>query len=422
MKIDFLVKNCNELITLYGDSPRRGNSMSDLKIIKNGWLGSYRGRIVFIGTEEMFNERNFEIEKEAVIMDAEGKVCMPGLVDAHTHLPFGGERKEEFKMKLDGVPYMELQKKGMGIKSTVKATREVELKELLNISQKRLDNMVKGGATTIEAKSGYGLDFDTEIKQLEVLRILNEIHPVDIVSTYLGGHDIPPDKDKEVYLNELINNYIPEIANKKLAKFFDAFIEEGVYNGEETERMLIAAKKAGFLLKLHADEFTDKGGAALAVKYGALSAEHLVKISKDGIEKMGNSSTAAVILPGVLFFLRGKDKPPVREMIEKGVIVALGSDYNPGSSHINSMFFIMRLSVFTEDFKIEEAITAATINASYAIGLDKETGSLSPGKKTDLLILNIPSYIDIFYEPAINPIEYIIKEGEIILEKCELKY
>jgi imidazolonepropionase len=422
MRVDFLVKNCNELITLYGDSPRRGNSMSDLKIIKKGWLGSYRGKIVFIGTEEMFNEQNFEVEKDAVIIDAKGKVCMPGLVDAHTHLPFGGERKEEFKMKLDGVPYMELQKKGMGIKSTVKATREIELKELLNISQKRLDNMLKGGATTIEAKSGYGLDFDTEIKQLEVLKILNEIHPVDIVSTYLGGHDIPPDKDKEVYLNELINNYIPEIANKKLALFFDAFIEEGVYNREETERMLSAAKKAGFLLKLHADEFTDKGGAALAVEYDALSAEHLVKISPDGIDKMGNSRTAAVILPGVLFFLRGNDKPPIREMINKDVIIALGSDYNPGSSHINNMFFIMRLSVFTEEFKIEEAITAATINSAYAIGMDKEVGSLSPGKKTDILILNIPSYIDIFYEPAVNPIEYIIKEGEIILEKCELKY
>ena len=422
MKLDFLVKNCNELLTLYGDSPRRGESMNDLKIIRNGWIGSFRGKIVFIGTEQMFNEQKYELEENATVIDATGKVCMPGLVDSHSHLPFGGERREEFKMKLDGVSYMELQKKGMGIKSTVKATREADLKQLLNISQKRLDNMVRGGATTIEAKSGYGLDFDTEIKQLEVLKVLNEIHPVDIVPTYLGGHDIPPDTDKESYLNELINNYIPKISKTNLAEFFDAFIEEGVYNREETERMLSAAKNAGFKLKLHADEFTDKGGASLAVEYGALSAEHLVKISDEGIKKMGESDTAGIILPGVLFFLRGKEKPPVRKMIENNVIIALGSDYNPGSSHINNMMFVMRLSVFLEGFKIEEAITAATINAAYAIGKDKEVGSLVPGKKSDLLILDIPSYIDIFYEPSSNPVEYVIKEGEIILKGCELRY
>ncbi len=422
MIIDFLVKNCNELITLYGDAPKRGDSMKDLKIIKKGWLGAFRGKITFIGNEEMFVNQKIEIEKNGVIIDAENKVCMPGLVDSHTHLPFGGERREEFKLKLDGVSYMELQKKGMGIKSTVKATREISLKELLSISQKRLDKMVMGGATTIEAKSGYGLDFDTELKQLEVLKILNEIHPTDIVPTYLGGHDVPPDKDKQTYLNDLINEYIPKIAEKKLAKFFDAFIEEGVYNPEETEKMLEAAKKAGFLLKLHADEFTNQKGAELAVKHNAISAEHLVKISDQGIKEMGKSDTAAIILPGVLFFLRGNEKPPVRKMIDNNIIIALGSDFNPGSSHINNMLFIMRLAVFMEEFKIEEAITAATINAAYSIGKSNEVGSLSPGKKCDLLILDIPSYIDIFYEPSSNPIEYIIKEGEIILENGELKY
>ncbi len=420
MKIDFLVKNCSELITLFGDSPKRGEDMKDLKIIKNGYIGSSGGIISFIGTEDML--KDYEVDKNAKIIDAEGMVCMPGLVDSHTHLPFGGNRAEEFKMKLDGVSYMELQKRGMGIKSTVKATREISLKDLISISQKRLDESVKGGVTTLEAKSGYGLDFETEVKQLEAIRVLNEIHPVDIIPTYLGGHDIPPDTEKEDYLNKLINEYIPEIAKKGLAKYFDAFIEEGVYGREETRLMLKAAKENGFELKLHADEFTNLGGAELAVEFGARSAEHLVRISEKGIEALSQSDTAAVILPGVFFFLRENKKPPIREMIERGVIVSLGSDYNPGSSHINNMLFITKLAVFLEEFSMEEAITAATINSAYAIGMDKEVGSLMPGKKMDILIFDTPSYIDIFYEPSKNFLKYVIKEGEIILDGCNLTY
>ncbi len=420
MKIDFLIKNCSQLITLFGDSPKKGEDMKDLKIIKNGFIGSYGGKIVFIGTEDML--KDYEIDENAKIIDATGKVCMPGLVDSHTHLPFGGDRSEEFKMKLDGVPYMELQKKGMGIKSTVRATREIPLSELIKISQKRLDESVKGGATTIEAKSGYGLDLKTEIKQLETIKALNELHPLDIISTYLGGHDVPPDTNREEYLEKLISEFIPEIKKRNLAKFFDAFIEDGVYNREETEKMLKAAKENGFELKLHADEFTNLGGAELAAEYGARSAEHLVRISEVGIDALSRSGTAAVILPGVYFFLREDKKPPVRRMIEKGVIVALGSDYNPGSSHINNMLFIMKLAVFLEGFSIEEAITSATINAAYAIGMDKEVGSLVPGKKMDLLVFDTDSYINIFYEPSKNYLRYVIKEGEIILDGCELIY
>jgi len=422
MKIDFLIKNCSQLLTLYGEPPKRGKDMLDLKIIEGGWLGSYGGQIRFIGTEGMFKNK-FKLSENAKIIDAKNKICMPGLVDPHTHLPFGGDRAEEFKMKLDGVSYMELQKQGAGIKSTVKATREIELQKLVNISQARLDDMVRGGVTTIEAKSGYGLDLDTEIKQLEAIKVLRDIHPVDIVPTYLGGHDIPPDSNKEEYLEKLTKNYIPEIGKRKrLAEFFDAFIEEGIYNKEEIKEMLKAAKENGFKIKLHADEFTDQGGAKLATEFGARSAEHLINISQDGIEALSKSDTAAIILPGVLFFLRLESKPPVREMINKNIIMALGSDFNPGSSHINNMLFIMRLAVFLEDFKMEEAITASTINAAYSIEKEKEVGSLMPGKKMDVLIFNTDSFINLFYEPSKNHLEYVIKEGEVILKNCELKY
>ncbi len=421
VKVDFLIKNCSQLITLYGDAPRRKEKMRELSIIKNGWIGSYRGRITFIGDEKLYKENVVEDDKCEVI-DAEGRICLPGFVDSHTHLPFGGDRKEEFKLKLDGVPYMELQRRGMGIKSTVNATRNSSLKELLSLSQKRADEMLFWGTTTIEAKSGYGLDYENELKQLEVLKVLSEVHPLDIVSTYLGAHDIPPDTSKEDYIERMEKEYIKKIGEKGIAKFFDAFLEEGIYTKEDVERLFRVAKDEGFELKLHADEFTDKGGAELAVKWGARSAEHLLRISDEGIKAMSKSNTSAVILPGVYFFLKEKNGAPVRRMIDEGVIVALGSDFNPGSSMINSMLFIVRLSVYISNFKIEEAITASTINSAYAIGMEKEIGSLEPGKKMDVVLYNEESYIDLFYKPSTYPVYMVIKEGEIVVENKKIIY
>ncbi len=420
VKVDFVVKNCSQLITLYG-GVKRGIEMRELGIIENGIVGSYRGRITFVGDEKLYRE-NVEEEKNIEVIDAEGRICMPGFVDPHTHIPFYGTRRDEFKLKLEGVSYMELQKRGMGIKSTVRATREAELKEILEVSQKRADEMLFWGTTSFEAKSGYGLDFETEKKQLEVLRVLNQIHPSDIVSTYLGAHDIPPDMGKEEYIELMEKEYIKKIAEEGLSKYFDAFLEEGIYEREDIERLFKVARENGFELKLHADEFTNKEGAELAVKWGARSAEHLLKVSDRGIDALSKSDTSAVILPGVYFFLREKESAPVRKMIDRGVIVALGSDYNPGSSMIGSMLFILRLGVFISEFTIEEAITAGTINSSYAIGLEKEVGSLEPGKKMDLVIFNEENYIDLFYKPSTYPIHMVIKEGEVVVKEGRLVY
>ena len=419
--VDFLVKNCSQLLTLYGEAPRRGAALSDLGIIEKGWIGSRQGKIVFVGDEALFREKA-KLTEEAVEIDATGKIVTPGFVDSHTHLPFAGDRSEEFKMKLDGISYLELQRKGMGIKATVKATREIPLQDLVSVCQKRLDEMVRGGATTIEAKSGYGLDEAGELKQLEALKVLKEIHPVDIVSTYMGGHDVPPGEKKEEYLDALISHHIPLVASLKRARFFDAFLEEGIFTPEEIRRMLEAARNSGFELKLHADEFTDQGGAALAASLGCVSAEHLLKISDSGITALAASSTVAVVLPGVYFFLRTRSSAPVRKMIDSGVAVALGTDFNPGSSMIHRMLFALRLGVFLSEFRMEEAIAASTINGACALGVQDSVGSLAPGKKMDLLVFDVPHYRELFYSPSLDPLEMVVKEGEILLKNGELLY
>ncbi|MDH7512999.1 MAG: imidazolonepropionase [Clostridiales bacterium] len=414
---DLVVANCRQLLTLAGPIPKRKQSLTDVGLLEKAWLASCRGRIVFTGQEKDFKAR-VRAEKNAVHIDARGLVGLPGFVDSHTHLPFAGSRVNEFRLRLKGYTYEELAKKGMGIQTTVKATRRATKSELVRLCLSRLDTMLQNGATTIEAKSGYGLNLKDEIKQLEALREASRKHPVDIVPTFMGAHEIPKEyrSRKSAYVNFLLRRVLPEVKRKKLAEFFDVFCEEGIFSLEDTRRLADGAKWAGLKVRIHADEFTPLGGAELASEIGALSADHLINITPEGIRKLARSDTVATLLPGVSFFLMLDKKAPARQLIEEGAIVSLASDFNPGSSMVSSMLFVLQLGVFLLRLTIEEAINAVTANAAFALGRHKEVGSLEPGKKTDLLLCELPDYASLVYHLGINPIRYIIKNGRVVVK------
>lgn len=414
IKADLVISNCNQILTLQGKFPRRGKEMRELGIVEKGWIAIKDGTIFFVGIERDF-KNEVEIDFETKWINCEGKICMPGLVDSHNHLPFAGERVEEFRMKLQGMSYMEIAKRGGGIKRTVSMTSEISKEELKKLSLERIKKMLVQGTTTSEAKSGYGFFLETEIKQLEVIKEISPSAPITLVPTFLA-HDIPSDysERREEYISYLENEVLPEIKSRGLARFFDIFCEKGVFDLKEGRRLIRKAKEFGFEIKVHADEFSSLGGAEMAVEEGARSCDHLLEISKNGIKALSKSNTCAVLMPSVPFFLRTKKYAPAREIIDKGGIVALGTDLNPGSSMNYSMLFTLQLSVFEMGLLPEEAITAGTINSAYAIGEEKERGSIEKGKKADILILNIPDYIYLFYELGTNPIEKVIKEGKIV--------
>jgi len=419
---DLLIAGCRQLLTCSG-LPKRKEQLQDIGLIENAWIASRKGRIVFVGQENDF-KRGVELVKGGTRIDAGGLVGLPGFVDSHTHLPFAGSREEEFALRIKGYTYQQLADAGMGIRTTVRATRQISKTELLALCFKRLDQMLLHGTTTAEAKSGYGLNMEDEIKQLEVIRDVGRMHPVDLVATFMGAHDVPEEyrSRKQDYIDLLIHKIIPEVRKKDLARFFDVFCEKGVFSVEETERLVQAAQAAGFRVKIHADEFTPLGGAELAAKIGAASADHLIAITEAGIQALAQSETVATLLPGVSFFLMQEKKAPARRLIDAGAIVALASDFNPGSSMTESMLFVLQLGVFTLKMTIEEAVSAVTANAAYALGLQDQVGSLEAGKKMDLLLCEIPNYPFLVYHLGINPIKYVIKNGDVVVKDGGLMY
>ncbi|MGZ5556147.1 MAG: imidazolonepropionase, partial [Candidatus Aminicenantales bacterium] len=391
---DLVVAGCRELVTCAGPLPRRGKGLRQIGSVENGWVASSKGVIVFAGSEDAFRAE-VSPEPDAVTVDAQGMVALPGFVDAHTHLPFAGDRAREFGLRIQGWTYQQLAERGMGIRTTVQATRAASLDDLVGLSVKRLDRMLPTGTTTAEAKSGYGLNLEDEVKQLEALRDAAALHPVDIVPTFMGAHDIPPEyRDRrEGYVRLLIDALIPEVRQRGLAEFFDIFCEPSAFSLDETRTLVAAAKAAGFKVKIHADEFVSQGGTELAAEVGAVSAEHLIAISDEGISRLAASDTAAILLPGVSYFLMMDKHAPARRLIDAGAAVALASDFNPGSSHISSIPFILQLGVFTLGMTVEEALNACTGNAAYAIGRHGTVGSLEPGKKMDLLLCDVPDHV-----------------------------
>jgi len=414
---DLVVTDCNYLLTCRGEIPKRKNNLHGVGLLEKGYIASQDGRIVFAGDENRFKEE-VRLNENSEIIDGSGLIGLPGFVDSHTHLPFAGTREEEFVLRLKGYTYQQLAEKGMGIQTTVKATRDSSQEELHNLCLRRLDQMLLLGTTTIEAKSGYGLNLKDEIKQLETLQKLNEIHPIDIVPTFMGAHEIPAEykSRKKDYISLLIHEMLPLVKEKRLAEFFDVFCEEGVFSLDETRELVRAAKEAGFKIKIHADEFTSLGGAQLAAEEGARSADHLLAITEEGIKKLSESSTVATLLPAVPFFLMQERKAPARQLIEEGATVALATDFNPGSSMTESMLFVLQLAVFTMKMTIEEAINAATANAAYALDRHEEVGSLETGKKMDLILCDAPNYPSLVYHLGINPIKHVMKNGKIVVK------
>ncbi|MFA9454511.1 MAG: imidazolonepropionase [Candidatus Aminicenantaceae bacterium] len=413
---DLIVSGCGQLVTCSGPAPKRKQALQDLGVIERGCVASHKGEIVFVGPDADCKQ-SVRLKPDGVTLDAAGLLGLPGLVDPHTHLPFGGSRENEFRLRIQGATYQELAAQGMGIQSTVDATRGISLRELVDLCLQRLDSMLAHGTTTAEAKSGYGLNLEDEIKQLEALREADRKHPIDIVKTFLGAHEVPREYKarKEAYIDLLTHAILPEVKAKNLAEFFDVFCEEGVYSIDESRQLIRAAKKAGLKIKLHADEFVPLGGAQLAVKEGAVSAEHLIAITDQGIEEMAQSPSTAILLPGVPFFLMQDKKAPARRLIDAGAVVALATDFNPGSSMTESQMFILQLAVFTLHMSLEEAIHAVTLNAAYGIDRHTEVGSLEVGKKMDMVLCDAPNYAYLVYHFGINPVVHVIKNGKIVI-------
>ena len=414
---DLVVAGCSELVTCAGPLPKRGQDLRRIGLVENGWVASSGGVIVFAGTEDDFLAQ-VTPAPGAVTIDAHGRLVMPGFIDAHTHLPFAGDRAREFGLRIQGWTYQQLAERGMGILTTVKATRAASLDDLLALCLVRLDLMLLSGTTTVEAKSGYGLNLEDEIKQLEALRDLAALHPVEVVPPFMGAHEVPPEyrEKREDWIRLLTDEIVPEVARRGLAEFFDVFSEPGVFSIEETRRLVEAAQAAGFKIKIHADEFVSQGGAELAAEVGAVSAEHLIAVSDDGIARLGASPTAAILLPGVPFFLMMTKRAPARRLVDAGAAVALASDFNPGSSHLSSMPFVLQLGVFTLGLTVEEAIMACTGNAAYAIGRHDSVGSLEAGKKMDLILCDVPDHVSLAYEAGRNPVRTVVKNGKVVVE------
>ncbi len=396
----------SQVITPAGPPPLKGEAMGSLKVYQPGEILEEGGIILEVG--EKTSRADFTV-------DYRGAIAIPGLVDSHNHLPFGGERLREFEMKLQGVSYMEIAKAGGGIRSTVESTRKASFEELLEASSIRAFWMMRNGTTTAEAKSGYGLNLQDEVKQLEVARALGEKLPLDVVPVFLGGHDIPPDKTKEQYMEELTKEIIPEVASRGLSRYFDAFCEEGVYTPREVEKMFRAALDHGFRIRLHTDEFSHTGAIPMAVDMGAISVDHILYASPEDVEKLASSGTVAVLMPTVSFFLRMEKYAPAREIIDRGGAVALGTDFNPGSSPALSMFLPLWLSVFKMGLSMEEALVAATLNSAYVLGVEDRVGSLEPGKKADFLVLDFKDYRQIFYYFSEPRLVAVYKEGREVI-------
>ena len=416
-----IIKNASQLVTCSGFKTKQGKEMSDLHIIDDGAVVIEEGIIKVVGkTEDVFNgidDADLNIA-EFDIIDAAGKAVLPGFVDSHTHFVFSGYRADEFSWRLRGDSYMEIMKRGGGILNTVKATRSARKEELIEKGLKRLDSMVSFGVTTVEGKSGYGLDHSTEIKQLEVMEELNRVHPVDIVGTFLGAHAVPEDyKGREdAFINYMINTVIPEVADRNLAQFCDIFCEKNVFSVEQSRRLLLKAKENGLKIKIHADEIVQLGGAELAAEIGAVSADHLLQASDKGITDMAQAGVVATLLPGTAFSLK-EPYARGRYMIDKNCAVALATDLNPGSCFTESIPLIFALATLYMNISIEEAITALTINGAAAIDRADTTGSLDVGKIGDVIILEYPSYKFIPYHIGVSTVEKVIKKGKLIFDR-----
>lgn len=407
--------NIAQLVTLRvnGKQHKTGPEMRELGIIENACVITENSSIRWVGTMADVTMGSL---KEVNIVDCAGKVVMPGFVDAHTHAVFAGSRENEFALRAAGATYQEIAESGGGILSTVNHVRSATKKELKKSARRHLTSMLQHGTTTVEVKSGYGLDMDSEIKMLEAIRELADEEIIGIVATFLGAHARPPEykNNRDEYISLICDKMIPYVAEHKLAAFCDVFCERGYFDIAETSRILSVAHERSLKLKIHAEELSPLGGAELAGTFGATSADHLEHITDEGIEALRHGNVVAVLLPGVSFFLN-HTYAPARALMEAGVPVAIASDFNPGSCMSYSMPMMMTIACTHMRMTPEEALTASTLNAAAAIGLSDSIGSIEVGKKADMIVLSIPNYKFIAYHFGTNHVEHVIKDG-ILLE------
>jgi len=413
---DLIVYNAGELLTVPGPGPQRGSGFGNLGIIPNGAVAVTGGQVVAVGPSAAILDT---ASKQTRRIDAGGRVVMPGLVDAHTHAVFAGDRADEFEQRIAGRAYLDILAAGGGILSTVRATRAASQEHLAAESRPRLQSLLTNGTTTVEVKTGYGLDVANEVKMLAAIRALAAELPLRLVPTCLGAHAVPAEYAgrADAYVDLVIAEMLPAVQESWPGIFVDVFCDQGAFSLEQTRRILQAARERGFRLKVHVDEFVALGGTSLAVELGATSADHLATTGPEEMDRLAASDVVAVLLPGTTFGLGQAHWAAAREMIHRGVIVALGSDLNPGTCWCESMPFILALACRYLHLTPAEAIVAATRNAAFACGLGGRVGSLVPGAVADLIILDYPSYRHLPYRFGNNPVQMVIVGGNIVFEK-----
>ena len=418
---DLIVRGAAEVVTCAGPAEGlRGSRQGEVGALRSGVVASCAGRIVFAGSES--EAGRVRLLPGGRVLDAAGGCVLPGLVDPHTHLPFAGWRVEDWQRRLAGASYTEIARTGGGIRTTVAATRQASREELAALVRRRLDRMLLHGTTTAEAKSGYGLTRPDEIKQLEAVRTGASGHPVEVTATLLGAHVVPPEYAgrREEYVRLVIEELIPSVAAAGLAESCDVFVEDGAFTADEARAILERARAAGMTLRLHAEQFTASGGAALAAELGALSADHLEEVTDAAAAALAERSVVGVLLPGASLFAGGGRGAPGRLLVEGGVAVAIASDFNPGTSPCESAAAMIPLACLLCGLTPDEAIVAATLNAASALGRGHRVGSLEPGKQADLVVFDVPDRRHLAYRFGTNHCRTVVKAGRVVVEEGRL--
>ncbi|NMA54583.1 MAG: imidazolonepropionase [Firmicutes bacterium] len=409
-KHDLLITNIGQLMTPEGEKARKGPEQGQIQIREDAYVKVKDGLIDEVGTMAQLQAEQLAGEK---VIDARGSLVTPGLVDPHTHLIFAGWRQKELALKLKGVGYLEILEQGGGILNTVRNTKAASAEQLKELAERILDRMLTRGVTTCEAKSGYGLDLENELKSLRVIKKLNEDHLVDVVPTFMGAHAVPQEYQGRSadFVRLVKEEMIPEVARLRLAEFNDVFCEQGVFDLAESKEILECGKEYGLIPKAHAEEITALGGASMAAEVGAISAEHLIHVTDQGIKDMSESSTIAVLLPATSLNL-GAQFAPARDMIAAGVPIALSTDFNPGSCPTDSLQLVMNLACMKYKMTPEEVLTAVTLNAAAAIKRADSIGTIEPGKQADLVIWDAPDLEFIMYRFGTNLVNTVVKKGQ----------
>ncbi|BAN94527.1 imidazolonepropionase [Streptococcus dysgalactiae subsp. equisimilis] len=417
MVADVLLTHFNQIVCPNDPGhPLTGQEMKEATIIEDGYLALKDGLIMALGSGQPDASL---IGPETVVRSYEGKIATPGIIDCHTHLVYGGSREHEFAQKLAGVPYLDILAQGGGILSTVRATRAASFDNLYQKSKRLLDYMLLHGVTTVEAKSGYGLDWETEKRQLDVVAALEKDHPIDLVSTFMAAHAIPEEYkgNAKAYLDEIVEQMLPEVKKENLAEFCDIFCEKNVFTAEESRYLLSKAKELGFKLRIHADEIASIGGVDVAAELGAISAEHLMMATDEGIAKMSQAGVIGNLLPATTFSLMEDTYAPARKMIDAGMAITLSTDSNPGSCPTANMQFVMQLGCFMLRLTPIEVLNAVTINAAYSVNRQERVGSLTVGKEADIAIFDAPNIDYPLYFFATNLIHQVYKKGQLVVDQ-----